>query len=437
MDTIIAQKYPNIAVLLSGTVFDRDSQTARVIANSDSDLETQKAIMRDPASFQLGDLGSCLGYYTYFGGQSALLRELEEGLGILIGSLGHSSVSAAYRDKLLACSRQPWEDTAHEVAVATRASRFFDAGTLELEEPLPGSSKNTDVYGKFNGGIVRIEVTALHEDCSPAIDCSWIDLVKSAEIASGFRLTLRRPLSSKEMAEEVKHSLELLHAQYHPDEGTPLQVEGHGFEWDRGVFRNVSGSSAIETLDFDFPTETREVVNPCRTRRVTPRIVEDNFPNPPQVISMMPEGMDHNDNPVSGKVRQIIENKLDQCQDGVINILALCTPDPSNDLDIESALKGPLVAIGSFEQDDTGVPCISPVARCGRIPKAPFCPKDKMSEGDYEDLAMNFEKLSAVWMLRVASSGAEGTLFLNPNAPKPVPADLVNMIEESCVQLGD
>lgn len=424
MNNLIKDKYPTIARVLCGTAFDDDLNKAHVIVTSEMTSQNQKSAIRDSSIFQCGELSSSLAYYTYFGGGSLQVQELEAGLQFLVDSLGLNTVQRVFRDKLLIGNKSAFEDTVYEIVIAAKAGKFLDEGTLELEKSIPQSRKNSDVFGKFKENSVRIETTVLHEDPPTSIDCAWMDLVKSADFPSGFRVNFRKALSSELLAEQVKRDIEELYRGHHSGGEVDIQVGDVTFQWDRGVYRSLSSDSIIEMVHLDLPMTVRWLVNPCRTQRVTPRYIEEDTPNPEGVISVMPIGENHNDNTLSSKVFQIVQRKLSQCEDGIVNILALGNPSSENAREIYDALTGPIIVIASNMD-----------VQCHRHPKGPFCPKDRMTVEDYEQFAKAFEKLSAI-LLFGFSSEIESTLFLNPNANVPLSADLISEINDALAGAG-
>ena len=424
MNNLIKDKYPTIARVLCGTAFDDDLNKAHVIVTSEMTSQNQKSAIRNSSIFQCGKLSSSLAYYTYFGGGSLLVRELEACLQILVDSLGLNTVRKVFQNKLLIDNESAFEDAVYEIVIAAKAWQFLDTGTLELERSLPQSTKNSDVFGEFRGEPIRIETTVLHEAPPIRIDCSWMDLVRSADISSGFRLNFRKALSSAVLAAQVKADIEALFRGHVPGQEVDVQIRDVTFQWDRGVYRSLSTDAMIEMIQFDLSRDVLHIANPCRTQRVTPSYLTEDYPNPPGVISLMPDGENHKDNTLSNKVLQIVERKLSQCEDGIVNVLALGNPSPSNVQEIEDALKGPIMAIVSATGE-----------QCCRLPKGPFCPKDKMTAGDYEQFAEGFEKLSAVLLFGFTSK-IESRLFLNPNARKPLSEELISEISDALVAEG-
>ena len=94
---------------------------------------------------------------------------------MVIEVVGVALVWSTYRNRLLVNDRNTLEDTRYEIAVAAKACGVLDAGSIQLEKPMPdpkkkpGAWKNTDVYGTLRGQPVRIEATVLHEALPPTV----------------------------------------------------------------------------------------------------------------------------------------------------------------------------------------------------------------------------------------------------------------------------
>ncbi|MCB1130790.1 MAG: DUF2934 domain-containing protein [Verrucomicrobiae bacterium] len=425
----INERFPATVAVLSGTDFDRDlEEVNRIISQKCGSEALQDAL--DKAVFQIQELTPALAYDAYNCGCGWWQHELEAGLRIAIAAKGLETVRANWKSKLTARNRNAFQDALYEVLVCGRAIQILDPGTVEFEKPLANSAKNSDIYGAFLGEPLRIEVTVLHEDEPIAIDLAWIEEIEEAQIPTGFRVVLKKPVSSMEAAKSIRSIIERIHAAHRPGAEVDISVDGVVFRWDRGVYRSDDREKHVATIDVDHHHDLREVVNPCRTRRVTPRYIEDEWENPRDVFSVMPNGPNHNDNPLSGKVIEIVERKLNQLEDGVINVVALCHPRPGLNLGIVDALLGARQVVGSRMRLPNGNYKMVGNPTVGRIPRAPFCPKEKSSHEDYLQFSAQFEKLSGVWMFR-QEIGIEAKVISNPNANRQMPQRLSAELQDS------
>ena len=201
-------------------------------------------------------------------------RTLEADLAEIIRAVGLPAARTAYRKKLLVNDWDKLEDTRYELAVAARACGLLDADSVRLEKPIPDAKKkerdwkNTDLYGTFRNQPVRIEVTVLHDVLPPTVQVELDDLVRGAEVASGFVLTLRSVLVDRGYAERVRALVELLHERHIATGGANVEIDGVSFEWRKGAYHCDQRSSPFTSVvyhsadEFAAADQIRDVIHP-------------------------------------------------------------------------------------------------------------------------------------------------------------------------------
>jgi len=236
--------------------------------------------------------------------------KLESDLASVVGAVGIAVARTTYRDKLLVEAttriqdpeakrqeaRNSLEDVRYEIAVTAKACDVLDKKSVELERPIPDPKKarniwkNSDVFGTFQGRPVRIEVTVLHEKLPPTIQIELDDLVRQADVSSGFSITLRSVLTDKGYAERVRALLELLHESHVANGPRDEAIDGVHFEWRRGSYHCGQETAPFESICFYEESETpgsvkiREIIHPCSARAVTPQYILEDNPNPPECL---------------------------------------------------------------------------------------------------------------------------------------------------------
>jgi hypothetical protein len=157
----ISTLFPHVCRLLEGTALDGDlERLSRLTIASESWEDIEDA--GEGTSFRLSELVHTLFSAALPHGDQAG-RELDDNLAVVIRAVGLTTARSVYRDKLLVNAADKLEDARYEIAATARACGVLDPGSVQLEFPLPGSDKNSDVYGTVDGGPVRIEVMVLHE----------------------------------------------------------------------------------------------------------------------------------------------------------------------------------------------------------------------------------------------------------------------------------
>lgn len=442
-------EFPTICELLSSREFDEGIE----VANSLSQTELWQAI--DSGAYELNELMGLLYGVVYPDWWKVDAVELECNLAVVVSEVGVDVARSAFKKQFLVESamksadvaknrkvaRDQLEDVRYEVAVTAKACQVLDNGSIQLERPIPDRSKperdwkNSDLYGTVNGQPVRIEVTVLHEELPPSISVEVDDIISDANIDSGFGVSLGLTVSNPEEAERVKAVIELLHESHKKTGGADFQIDGVKLEWDGNVYRSSATSPVIEDICFYDPSEIpdaesiREITHSCIVRNLTPAYVIEEYPSPPGVVTSADLPDAPKDVPLSSKIRTAIERKLDQCESGMINIVAFGNPSPMNDIDIDNALRGTAFAAVPFWTDKRRVRHSGDAVPM-RAPKAPFVPEQALaSDDDREQFIDAFRKLSAVWNIRLGSSSTS-KMIRNPNATNPVPDELFHAFSD-------
>jgi len=430
--------FPNLCSILAGSALDAD-MTAAVSFAQGGEESLRDAL--EAGLFTLNELmwllaGSLVPNLSDPAGQA-----LESGLAAVVAAVGPDVARRTYRDKLLVNNKNTLEDTRYEVAVTARACAVLDQGTIQLEKPIPDARKrerdwkNTDVYGTYQGQPVRIEVTVLHESLPPAIHEELDRLVASADVSSGFQVTLRHTLTDKGYAERMRALLELLHESHVESKGKDVEIDGIRFEWRKGSYQCSQATSPFQSIvfhsadDFEGAAAIRDIVHPCSVRNVTPKFILEDDPNPPGVITSADLPDAPTNVPVSTKIHQMLAGKLQQCEQGVVNIIAFGNPLPMHDREVASAVLGAEVVTVPFTTDAKGVRQMGQ-ACLQRNPKAPFAPAQCLaSEDDRIEFVDPFRRMSAVWHIRVGWY-ARSNCIPNPNASRSAPQELLAALSD-------
>jgi hypothetical protein len=421
----IRTSFPIVCEVLARTGLDNDIDSAIAFALEGEDC------LRDALEsnvFQHGELMWLLAAALTKNFSGAAGQELERNLAVVTTHLGFDVAHRTYRNKLLVNDKNALEDTQYELAVTAKVCPVLDSQTIELEKPIPNSRKNSDIFGTFQGVPVRIEVTVLHERLPRAIHCELDELMKAAHVSSGFSLALRHTLSDHGYTERATALLELLHEAHLTSGGKDEVIDNVQFTWRSGAYYCNQESSPFTSVTFYSPDELacaadlREIIHPCFERRVTPKhILEDN-PNPPWVVTRADLPDAPTDVPVSTKVRQMLQGKLQQCEEGVINIVAFGSPLPMHDREIVSAVRGAEVVTVNAGR-----------AGLSRDWKAPFVPEHLLPDEQRNEFVEPFRKMSAVWHIRLGGYSLS-QLIENPNASNPTPSGLVLAISDPSQQ---
>jgi hypothetical protein len=361
---------------------------------------------------------------------------LENSLSAVIAQVGIDVARRTYRDKLLVDDRKTFEDTRYEIAVTSKACAVLDPGSVQLEKPIPDHRKqqrhwkNTDVFGNFHGQPVRIEVTVLHESLPGVVHLELDDMVKAADTPLGFSLALRSLLVDEGYAERVRAMLELLAEAHTGSCGKDEEIDGVKFRWNKGAYHCDQDTSPFKSIVFydadEFPgaASLREITHPCSVRAVTPRFILEDHPNPPGVITSADLPDAPTQVPVSTKVHQMLAGKLQQCEQGVVNIIAFGNPRRMHDREVSNAVLGVEVVTVPFTEEKSGLRQFGN-ATLTRNPKAPFVPAQYLANSDdCREFVDPFRKISAVWHVRFGYDTLS-TCIPNPNAAVPAPDDLL------------
>jgi hypothetical protein len=435
----IQMTYPTLSQLLAGSVFDSDADLAIELGRSPKGSDDLREAL-EAGLFKLSELMwlLCGAVDPEFADSSG--SDLENNLASIVTVVGLEVARSSYRGKLLVNKRDTLEDVRYEIAVTARACSVLDAGSIELEKPIPDDRKerrhwkNSDIFGTYQNQPVRIEVTVLHENLPPAIHMELDDLVRQAEIASGFRITLRSVIVDKGYAERVRALIELLHECHVASRGKTEEIDGVHFEWVKGAYK-CRQESPFESIcfygaeEFSGAEKLRELIHPCSVRSVTPKYILEDNPNPPGVITFADLPDAPTQVPVSTKIHQMLNGKLQQCEEGVINIVAFGNPLPMHDREVVSAVSGPEVVLVPLAKDRSGAQ-FSGKGLLRRNAKAPFAPAEYLaSDEDRATFVEPFKRMSAVWHIRLGGYAKSGVIP-NPNALLPAPRHLIAALSD-------
>ena len=231
--------YPTLCRLLTDSSFDTDVTEASTL-----DQVGLRDALKE-SKFKLNELMwlLCENLGPPRAGSGA--SELESNLVSIVQAVGFEAARHSYRNKLLVNDEKTFEDTRYEIAVTAKACAALDVGTVELEKPIadptkePWRWKNSDISGTYQTKPVRIEVTVLHENFE-RVDLGLVDVVKGAQISSGFRITLRSVIADKGYAERLRALIELLHECHLSSGGRNEEIDCVRFEWRGGHARKIS-----------------------------------------------------------------------------------------------------------------------------------------------------------------------------------------------------
>jgi len=344
-------------------------------------------------------------------------------LALIVAEIGIDRTKTVFRDKLLSKSVNSIQDTLYEIFATAKACKVLDAGSLKLEHPLPESKRNSDIFGTFHGQPVRIEVTVLHEGPLESIDCTFVEDLEGTSIASGFSIKMRKPLKSKVELDAAKAILRGLHDHHISCNGCDATIGEVVFRWSSGSY--VSSTGPIESVAF-YPVESsrgavREVTHSCDVRTTSPKFMREDYPNPQGVFDAC-DLLEPKD-PLSKRIRDMIDGKLGQLENGTINLVAFGNPLPQNERDLEDALFGAQFISQPFEADDNGNNKLLGDGRLLRAPRSPFQCGEASSEDEVANFIEPFKILSGVWHIRLGSWPLS-EMQLNPNSLVPVPEKL-------------
>lgn len=427
------RSFPCICTILQGSVLEDDISAA--IAFAEEGDECLRGGL-EARVFELNELmwllaGAIVPTFNHPDGLA-----LEKNLSAVIAEVGVDVARRTYREKLLVDESKTLEDTQYEIAVTSKACAVLDPGSVQMEKPIPDSRKqqrhwkNTDVFGTFQGQPVRIEVTVMHESLPGVVHLELDDMVKAAATPLGFSLALRTLLLDEGYAERVRAMLELLAEAHTGSGGKDEEIDGVKFRWNKGAYHCDQDTSPFKSIVFydldEFPgaASLREITHPCSVRAITSRFILEDHPNPPGVITSADLPDAPTQVPVSTKVHQMLAGKLQQCEEGVVNIIAFGNPHRMHDREISNAVLGVEVVTVPFTEERSGLRQFGN-AMLTRNPKAPFVPTQYLANSDdCREFVDPFRKMSAVWHVRIGYD-ALSTCIPNPNAAVPAPDDLL------------
>lgn len=423
MKMLIETTYPSVWKLFAGTDFEDDAVLAESLKHSEFKEHLSKK------QFKFTDLmfllcGALVPDWKNIDGE-----ELDANVATIVGILGLEKTQTTFRDKLLVRKKDTLQDTCYEIAATAKACMVLDKGSVELEKPLPGKAKNSDIFGTFGGAPVRIEVTVLHEDRAPTIHLDLEEIVTTAPVELGFRIEMQSALTDKGEAAHVRTLVEKLCAHHSDSGGADIEIEGVRLKWENGRYIRTKGPTPVESIrlfsdgDLRGTLQTRDMSYGASSRIVSPHYLKEDFQNPEGVFDATDLPEFKGQHPVSKKIRDMIGGKLRQCEPGLINIIAFGNPEAMNDSEVSNALHGAPFVIVTTKIDENGYR-YGGEGRLARAPKAPFNRPENLSLDEQKEFIEPFKDLSAVWHFRIGNSG-KSELIENPNAKIAVPAELV------------
>jgi len=158
---------------------------------------------------------------------------------------------------------------------------------------------------------------------------------------------------------------------------------------------------------------------------LVPKTFWEIFPKPDGVKDLF-DVLESQD-PLSKKIRDTLQRKLQQCEPDTINLVAFGNPSPREERDLRDALYGgPYLSVGFNEEtrEFSGDPHIR------RVPYSPFQPAEIYNEADRQNFIDPFRILSGVWHIRLGSYRLN-QLFENPNASVVIPPELHNALRRA------
>lgn len=431
--------FPSIYAILQGSPLDDDLAAAIAFAR-EGEESLRDALEADV--FKLNELMWLLAGAIFPNFTDPAAVALEQDLTAIFAQVGFDVARRTYRDKLLVNDRKTFEDTRYEIAVTSKACAVLDPGSVELERPIPDDRKqqrhwkNTDVFGTFQGQPVRIEVTVMHESLPGVVHLELDDMVKAAATPLGFSLALRTLLLDEGYAERVRALLELLSEAHVESGGKDEEIDGVKFRWNKGAYHCDQDTSPFKSIvfydadEFRGAESLREMTHPVSVRSVTPAFILEDHPNPPGVVTSADLPNAPTQVPVSTKVHQMLAGKLQQCEQGVVNIIAFGNPLPMHNREVANAVLGAEVVSVPFTEDENGVRHFGK-AGLHRNPKAPFVPAQYLAtDDDRREFVEPFRKMSAVWHIRLGHRPLSACIP-NPNATVAAPDGLLAALADS------
>ena len=427
----VRERYPTLCAVSDHPRLIEDLEKAATAAASTSDRKGLWDAYQSK-QFAANDLTFWLAIHEFGEWADSTADEMESNLATVAAAAagGLADARRAYRDKLLAKDHKQFTDVRYEIGAASGAATFFDQGTLQLEEGIGGAKKNSDIKGARGGKPVRMEVRVVHDEWPPGIDEGTEEIIRGADIPIGYSVLLAAPPDAA-AAERAKGIIEALYKATNGGPGnadTSVVAGGVEFWFDpaEGSFAASGDDSMITSISFGgLDREDRYVSMPAFLRSTVDPQERDFFKNPKGVTVFsgeMAEMRTYKDQPLSTKIAQAVAGKARQCEENVVNVIALGTPSPMVDNDVIDALGGARAAAyvrnpdGSFHNAGYVVK-----------PSGMFVPA-----GDSEDAANlvdPYRIISAVWHIRLGASNPQSRLILNPNAAVP-------LAEEDAVRLA-
>jgi hypothetical protein len=367
-------------------------------------------------------------------------QEVENHLTLIVAEVGIDKSRQAYASKLSSASTlTALEDYCFEIEVAARASQILDKGSVVLEHPIPRNEddppgeNNSDVFGTFKGERIRIDATVFRGQQSEPFGLDNENIVRQADISSGFDLTMAKPLRTIDHAESAKRLLELLHQHHLATGGSDFQKDGFTFSWESpyyrssgGPFTNVIFHTEKDGLNRD---QIRDIHHAVSVRSLAPRYIQEEIypkenqemtapraPGPGPISVFTPDKIR---DPVSKTIRDRLEEKLRQCEQGTISLIAVKTRYPHHQSDLKDALFGATYGVVVTPLVDADGRPLPDKKEFLHADQAPFSRIGRQAQEGRQEYSDPFKVMSGVWLFPAYREDPPETL-LNPHATTPV-----------------
>ncbi|HEX8521762.1 MAG TPA: hypothetical protein VF669_05855 [Tepidisphaeraceae bacterium] len=287
----------------------------------------------------------CLNAFAEIGDDTA--DEIERHLAKVVAAVGLPKARSAYRLKLLAKEYKQFMDVRYEIAAAAGAADFFDKGSMDLEPGIGDALKNSDLKGKRNGNVVRMEVRVVHDDWPPRIDPALEEVMLSADVPVGYTVSLRFPVDAA-FAARVKSLVEAL---YTAEVSGAVTAKANDVEFSCAplvaTYETCDDQCPVMSVSFELEPDVRLVSLPGFMRAMVDPQEREFFENAEGTYVFNADLADkrtYKDQPLSTKIAQAVQGKARQCETGVCNVVVLGTHSPMVDHDVDDAFIGPVAA---------------------------------------------------------------------------------------------
>lgn len=437
----VATRYPTLCQVLHGTSFAADVEEAVISCGGQ---DPQRALHKVTLA-AIGTKGGAaikskrLSYYACCPCFTKYAEDVVDGveadLKTLIGRLPIGQLVAAYKDKLL--NDDQFEDVVCEITAAATLASILDEGTLSLETTLAGKKSNTDVTGCLGGQKIRVEVTVVHDNWPPTLDATCREIVEAADVPVGYTVVLGSTTVTEATAREARDLIEELHGQSVASPAKDLRHAKFTFLLCGDDYVCSEKGTLISRLTFEDDPAVRLAAIPAASRSTMDKHERDQLQNPPGVVVFGGDSENHNDNPLSTRIWQRVDEKVRrQCEDGILNLVVLGQSKPWNDNSVHDALFGaPFASVGYIE-DESGLrhPISSSLQHTLSGPFRPYADLPVDLSAEERELLLrlrsSFARLSAVLMVRIGGSYATAKLHVNANAATPLAPGDATKIEK-------